>query len=132
MSLSRRALSDIQWWNDNISSISKPLTFPGPSVHLYSDSSLTGWGAWITNGSAHSRSLLQTHGSWSAEQQQLHINVLELTAALYGLQARTGLLVDLDLGHRSTRQIGTVYRINPRFSDLKLYNIVQTSEFHPS
>ena len=47
------------------------------------------------------------------------------------LKARTGLLVDLDLGHRSTRQIGTVYRINPRFSDLKLYNYVQTSEFHP-
>ena len=90
MSLSRRALSDIQWWNDNISSISKPLTFPDPSVHLYSDSSLTGWGAWITDGSAHSRSLLQTHGSWSAEQQQLHINVLELTAALYGLQSLCG------------------------------------------
>ena len=30
-------------------------------------------------------------------------------------RSRTGLLVDLDLGHRSTRQIGTVYRINPRF-----------------
>ena len=47
-------------------------------------------------------------------------------------RSRTGLLVDLDLGHRSTRQIGTVYRINPRFSDLKLINYVQTSKIHPS
>ena len=29
----------------------------------------------------------QPHGSWSEEQQQLHINVLELTAAHYGLQS---------------------------------------------
>ena len=49
------------------------------SHFLFTDSSNMGWGAHVAN--------LTASGQWSAEQRQLHINVLELLAVWLGLQA---------------------------------------------
>ncbi|CAL8074233.1 unnamed protein product [Orchesella dallaii] len=45
---------------------------------LFTDASLTGWGAHCGN--------TKTHGFWSEEQTKCHINELELMAVLYGLK----------------------------------------------
>ena len=51
---------------------------PAPDLHLYSDASCSGWGAH----------LLDQHvsGVWS-DQKLLHINLLEMKALFFGLQA---------------------------------------------
>src|SRR6266542_3969913 len=50
-----------------------------PQIILYTDASITGWGA------AHNDCMI--HGKWSQEEQQLHINHLELKAIFFTLQA---------------------------------------------
>ena len=55
------------------------LSVPVPSLHLWTDASLEGWGA-------HSQDW-QAQGLWSPAQARLHINVLELKAMLFALRA---------------------------------------------
>ena len=78
MALTQTALTEIKWWRDNTLSTKKTLLMAKPAVHLYSDSSLSGWGAW--------REEHQSQGTWSTDEQTMHINVLELKAVLKGLQ----------------------------------------------
>jgi hypothetical protein len=49
-----------------------------PSLTLYTDSSLQGWGAFLEGKSV--------SGVWSLVQQQEHINLLEMRALLLALQ----------------------------------------------
>jgi ribonuclease HI len=78
--LSPRSRSKLQWWIDNIALSHKHITHEKPSFTIQSDASTAGWGADLSGQS--------TGGRWSAvEQQQQHINVLELRAALFGLKA---------------------------------------------
>ena len=69
----------MQWWIDNIASSHKCITHEKPSVTIQSDASTAGWGAALSGQS--------TGGRWSSVEQQQHINVLELRAALFGLKA---------------------------------------------
>ena len=50
-----------------------------PSLIIESDASKEGWGATVKNG-------IPTGGRWTREESVLHINVLELTAAFFGLE----------------------------------------------
>ena len=52
---------------------------PAPDLHLYSDTSCSGWGAH----------LLDQHvsGVWSDQEKLMHINLLEMMALFLGLQA---------------------------------------------
>ena len=91
--LSKKSLKELQWWIDNIATSHKCITHVKPSVTIQSDASTVGWGAALSGQS--------TGGRWSTPEQQQHINVLELKAALFGLQAfcseMTGVHVKLEL-----------------------------------
>ena len=78
MCLSLKAKTEITWWRDNVLISSAPIIRDNPSVVLKTDASLTGWGA-ICNG-------IRTGGLFTASEIQ-HINVLEMKAAFFGLQA---------------------------------------------
>ena len=56
-----------------------PIGDPSPDLELYTDASLLGWGAHMGN--------LTAHGVWSAEQQLLHINLLELEAVALAMSS---------------------------------------------
>ena len=74
------SLEAVRWWllsgrlTQGVS-----LSVPVPSLHLWTDASLVGWGA-------HSRDW-QCSGLWGPAESRLHINVLELRAVLLALMA---------------------------------------------
>ena len=73
------------WWTlrDNVLA-GVPLRRPSPTMTLYTDASMTGWGAYLDG---HVRS-----GEWTREQVSEHINVLEMRAVLLALQSLRELL----------------------------------------
>lgn len=79
MTLSKEAKSDIAWWRDNVCGSWNDIYIPCPSITIHSDASKSGWGAVID--------FISTGGFLSAEEQEEHINVLELKAILFGLQS---------------------------------------------
>ena len=87
MSLSPRALADVRWWLENARVTPKVILHGNPRIVLRTDASLTGWGAVIVGDLQH-----KTGGQWSPEESNQHINVLELTALLFGLKAFAGVL----------------------------------------
>ncbi|XP_043482415.1 uncharacterized protein LOC122511321 [Leptopilina heterotoma] len=78
VSLSKSLQPDIKWWIDNISLSKNPITSQVFILEIFTDASLTGWGA-VCNEE-------KIHGWWSLEDQKHHINFLELLAAFYGLK----------------------------------------------
>lgn len=87
-------LSDFQWWKSHISVGKMPLTPPPYELEIFSDASLSGWGA-VAAGQ-------RMHGFWSTSEENLHINTLELKAAFLALQcfardlAHTSILLRID------------------------------------
>lgn len=79
MSLSSKALEDLQWWIDNLPSASKCFHEKPFDLTINTDASLVAYGA-CSNGR-------RVTGLWSAYQKNLHINVLELLAIYYALLA---------------------------------------------
>ena len=79
MVLSPTARSDLQWWVDNIETVSKPISQGNPSCSLHTDASLQGWGAVFHDQSS--------GGRWTPDKATQHINCLELKAAYLGLQS---------------------------------------------
>ena len=73
------ACVDIEWWRDNIMNSFAPIHRANPNFEMTSDASSLGWGAF-DNGIA-------TGGQFTEEEQEEHINVLELKAALFALQS---------------------------------------------
>ena len=71
-------LAHIQWWQDNIHLQLKSIAKPEFFTELFTDASLLGWGAKIGS--------TTTGGEWS-EEDQAHINILELKAVLFGLKS---------------------------------------------
>ncbi|XP_071145224.1 uncharacterized protein [Mytilus edulis] len=72
------------WWIKNLPSSYKPIIQNDPDIIMFSDSSKTGWGGINkTTGK-------KTEGFWSAEEREMHINVLELKAAFLTLQSLAG------------------------------------------
>ena len=76
MSLSKTAY-DLRWWIDNVESSFNDMAISNPEMVIATDASSTGWGAVLGS--------TRTRGVWNLHEQQLHINVLELKAILYGL-----------------------------------------------
>lgn len=70
---------DIIWWESNVRTECTTLEKGNPTIDLFTDSSSVGWGAV--------RRENKTGGSWSTEEQKMHINALEMKAILFGLQA---------------------------------------------
>jgi hypothetical protein len=72
-------LPHLDWWTRRGNVLTGvALLHPVPSLTLYTDSSLQGWGAFLEGKSV--------SGVWSLVQQQEHINLLEMRAVLLALQ----------------------------------------------
>lgn len=72
-------LEDLSWWSQNIYTTSCPMRTLGYEKVIYTDASLTGWGAYCEGKRA--------NGYWKEEERNLHINFLELMAVLFGLKS---------------------------------------------
>lgn len=79
VSVSTESKKEIQWWLDNIKTASKSLISTRPDLFIETDASGLGWGVNF-NGQT-------SQGFWLQEELSKHINVLELKAALLGLQS---------------------------------------------
>ena len=78
--LNPRSKSDLSWWISlDRKSLSTPIVLLTPSMTIESDASTKGWGA-VLNGQT------RTGGIWSVQEQEYHINYLELLAAFLALQ----------------------------------------------
>ena len=78
--LPREVRRDLSWWmvRDHLLTGVRFGT-PAPDLHLYSDASCSGWGAYLLD--------QYMSGVWSDQEQLLHINLLEMKALFLGLQA---------------------------------------------
>ena len=115
--ISHQAREDLEWWEQHLISWNgRSLISPPTTMTITSDASLQGWGA-VCNGE-------RTRGSWSHQEQSLHINCLKLLAATLGIQSfakeRSGISVVLKIDNTTAvayinRRGGT---ISPRLSQL--------------
>ncbi len=80
--LTREALTEINWWRDNLMEASSPIIRGNPRITLTTDASSFGWGA--------ANKKTGTGGLLTEEEKEFHINVLECKAVLFGLQALYG------------------------------------------
>lgn len=72
---------DLKWWLEKIDSSVHRIIDNNYAMEIYSDASTSGWGA-ACNGETAS-------GQWSNSERKLHINRLELLAALFALKIFT-------------------------------------------
>lgn len=72
-------LKDLIWWSQNIYTASCPMRTLSYKKAIYTDASLTGWGAFCEGRRA--------NGNWKDYERNLHINFLELLAVLFGLKS---------------------------------------------
>ena len=70
---------DILWWRDTIVNSHSPIIQGNPTTHIYTDASSYGWG-----GSCNSETC---RGQFSTTEKELHTNILELKAALFGMKS---------------------------------------------
>jgi hypothetical protein len=78
--LSPGARLDLNWWVANIEKANGKMFFPrDPDFEIFSDASLTGWGA-VCNG-------ITTRGPWTLQDKDKHINELELLGAFFAIQS---------------------------------------------
>lgn len=69
---------DLEWWLNKIPVIKNPIRSLNYTLEIFSNSSLTGWGAHCNGENA--------HGFWSQKEKKLHINQLEIIAAFLALK----------------------------------------------
>ncbi|KAJ8913043.1 hypothetical protein NQ315_002059 [Exocentrus adspersus] len=70
--------TDLHWWIDNIASSLNNIKIDKYDIEIFTDASLTGWGACCGT--------QKTHGYWSDLDKTRHINYLELLAIFYGIK----------------------------------------------
>ncbi|MEZ0209058.1 MAG: reverse transcriptase domain-containing protein [Candidatus Paceibacterota bacterium] len=80
ISLSTLARSDLFWIANNLASFPPSRFLSRPSVHVFTDASNTGWGAWVP------RLNLGVHGKWTITQLP-PIHCLELAAVIHACSA---------------------------------------------
>ena len=79
VTLSSQAVEDLQWWEQHLASWNgRSLIIPPYTLTIISDASRQGWGANCKGKT--------TRGPWSPQEQDLHINCLELLAATLAVQ----------------------------------------------
>lgn len=78
MELRSNLKPDFTWWINHIMTSNNPIRKAKYALEIFSDASLTGWGA-SCNGE-------RTGGFWDTEEAKNHINLLELLAAFNGLK----------------------------------------------
>ena len=108
VSLNKESMSKLHWWSENLMAWNgREIVQPPPDLVIEMDASLIGWGA-VCEG-------VQTGGLWSQEEQLEHINVLELTAGMFAVQAfendRRNLHVHLRMDNTSALTYVTKMRV---------------------
>lgn len=78
MPVSNSVKEDLMWWLKNIEKPKNKIKCKQFQKEIFSDSSLTGWGASCENETA--------SGLWNDEERKQHINFLELSAAYLALK----------------------------------------------
>ena len=73
--------TDFNWWKSHIFTGTFSLECPEYSLEIFSDASLSGWGAVCGS--------TQVNGFWTETEKQCSINYLELKAAFFGLKSFT-------------------------------------------
>ncbi|XP_043481257.1 uncharacterized protein LOC122510567 [Leptopilina heterotoma] len=76
--ISNETKNDLDWWIKNIPHIKNPIRVSHFKLEIYSDASLTGWGAYCQGEKA--------HGWWNLDERIEHINLLELKAVFNSLK----------------------------------------------
>ena len=89
MSLQEVSQTDLDWWKLNIPNAVNSITCFSPCIEIFTDASLTGWGAACEG--------KRTHGFWTEIERKKHINSLELMAALMGLKCFANQLKSRDV-----------------------------------
>ncbi|XP_063374150.1 uncharacterized protein LOC134661866 [Cydia amplana] len=78
MTLPDTLLPDLHWWFKAVKHSVRQIKIDSYCLEIFTDASTTGWGAACGNETA--------SGVWSREEQEMHINGLELLAAFFGLK----------------------------------------------
>lgn len=80
MAISSYLREDFEWWLNVFSDTKQSHSIRSDpfACVIFSDASLTGWGASCDD--------QRTHGWWGPEELSLHINTLELKAIFYALK----------------------------------------------
>ena len=81
MRVTEGAKSCIRWWLHSLDSAFQYVSERNPDIHINCDNSLKVCGAKMISGD------IFTQGVWAKEEQNLHINMLELKACKLGLMA---------------------------------------------
>ena len=78
--LTTQILQHLKWWlQEDLYLHGIPMKIDPPSHTIFTDASLSGWGAHVEPEG------LLFHGLWTEDQSRLHINVLEMKAILLSL-----------------------------------------------
>lgn len=78
MLISDAAKEDLKWWLTQLKVATNPIRKHAYNLTIFTDASLTGWGACCRGEKA--------HGWWTVEEKKEHINYLELKAVAFGLK----------------------------------------------
>lgn len=89
MLLPKYIYDDLRWWKGKIPVSFRKIITADYQKEIFSDTSLIGWGAFC-NGK-------QVRGWWKPEEKNLHINNLELRAALLALKCFADDLCDCEI-----------------------------------
>ena len=81
ITLTAESLENLQWWTSPkpVEENSTPIVEPVSNITIQTDASRLGWGA-VCQGT-------KTGGHWNKEDQQAHVNILELKAAYLAIQS---------------------------------------------
>lgn len=98
-------INDFYWWLNHINNANSPLRFNQFDYEIFSDASLSGWGAFCNN--------TEASGHWKQNESCLHINELELKAAFLALKvfAKDLCYVDILLRIDNTTAICCINRM---------------------
>lgn len=131
MFISSQARQDLCWWRDNIQQVFAPVYVGQPDFVIYTDASGLGWGCHVPT---------QTQsfgGRWTESESQLHINVQELLAILYSLQATCKLrhgqhvrvMTDNTTAMLDINNQGSVHSIQCNDMTRQIWEFAMTCEF---
>ena len=88
--LSPESCDDLRWWISNLNEVNgKCFSARNPDLEIYSDASLSGWGAVCNE--------VTTRGPWTSADASRHINELELLGAFFALKSFVGVATGLSV-----------------------------------
>jgi hypothetical protein len=119
--LTRESKQELEWWCNELQIWNgRSMIRPSPDVvmNMTSDASKKGWGA-TCNG-------MKTQGVWSVKERSLHINVLEMKAAMFAVKSFTKQQKNIHV-HIQVDNKTTVANIN-KMGNTKSTDLIQVTK----